>query len=172
MSYLTSIRAAQALLLLFYSMTGCWKLLFGVIDAAGGRIGNFSPEALPLTLANRILQTGTDPLLADVVIDNVWLAWPMFLGLIYIQVVSLAIAFRPRLHVLWAYLQIGFHLGTWLLMQIVFAEHILLLILLLVLSPQRLAFRSLVEALGDLPLLGWISRRRLSPVEQPVAAVR
>ncbi|MDX8513514.1 hypothetical protein [Mesorhizobium captivum] len=169
LSYLTVIRAAQSLFLLFYTMTGTWKLFFGTASLAAGQFGNFSPEALPQTLANRILQTGTDPLLADFIINNAWLAWPMFLCVIYIQVVSLAVAFRPRLHVLWGYFQIAFHLGTWLLMQIMFSEHVLLLAILLVLSPQRTPFR--LAALGDLPLLGWLFRLYLPAAHpSPIAA--
>lgn len=167
LSYLTVIRAAQAMFLLFYSMTGSWKLFFGTFDALVHAAGNFFPGALPATLADRVLETGTDPLLADFVINNQWLAWPMFLALIYIQVVSLVVAFRPRLHVLWGYLHIAFHLGTWLLMQIIFIEHIFLLLVLLVLSPQRAAFRSLPEALGDLPLLGGFFRRAFVRTKEP-----
>ncbi|MGE3972347.1 MAG: hypothetical protein AB7E78_13450, partial [Porticoccaceae bacterium] len=84
---------------------------------------------------------------------------PIFLALIYIQVVSVIVAFRPRLHLVWGYLQIGFHLGTWLLMEIIFNEHILLLLILLVLSPQRPAFRRFSEFLEDLPFLGRVWSR-------------
>ena len=154
LSYCTVILAAQALFLLFYSMSGAWKILFGLIDLGNGQPGNLSPGALSWTLANRILQTGTDPILADLVIDNLWLAWPMFIAVMYFQIVSVIVAFRPRLHVLWGYLLISFHLGTWLLMEIIFVQHILLLIILLVLSPQRRAFSSLSGTLGDLPILG------------------
>jgi len=159
MSYLTVIRLAQALFLVFYTMTGAWKVIYGVLAAVSGQVGNFSPDALSLTLANRSLQTGTDPLLAPFLIDNPLLAWPIFLALIYIQVVSVIVAFRPRLHLLWGYLQIGFHLGTWLLMEIIFNEHILLLLILLVLSPQSSAFHRFSESLEDLPVLGWIWKR-------------
>ena len=159
LAYLTVIRMAQAMFLLTYSMSGAWKVYFGTIDALAGRTGNFSPQALSWTLADRVLQTGTDPLFADVLIRNYWLAWPMFLLLIYIQVVSIAISFRPRLHLVWGYLLIGFHLGTWLLMKIMFSEQVLLLIILLVLSPQRRALSNPVEALRDLPMVGWAFRR-------------
>lgn len=163
MSYLTVIRLAQALFLLFYTMTGTWKVVYGVIAAVSGQAGNFSPDALSLTLANRSLQTGTEPLLAPLFIDNPLLAWPIFLALIYIQVVSVIVAFRPRLHLVWGYLQIGFHLGTWLLMEIIFNEHILLLLILLVLSPQSSAFRRLSESLEDLPIVGWVWSRARTP---------
>ncbi len=154
LSYCTVILAAQALFLLFYSMSGAWKILIGLIDLSNGQPGNFSPGALSWTLANRILQTGTDPILANLFIHNLWLAWPLFIATMYFQLVSVVVAFRPRLHVLWGYLLISFHLGTWLLMEIIFTQHVLLLIILLVLSPQRRAFGSLGGALRDLPFLG------------------
>ena len=161
LAYLTVIRGAQALFMLFYSMAGAWKLGFGVFDLLSGQPGNLSPGALAWTLAGRSLQTGTEPLLAPLVIENVWLSWPMLLAIIYIQFTALAIAFRPRLHVAWGYLLVAFHVGTWLLMEIMFVEHILLLVILLVLSPQRRAYKRLAEAIADLPLIGWIVRRRL-----------
>ncbi|MGH6753785.1 MAG: hypothetical protein ACREDP_16630, partial [Bradyrhizobium sp.] len=154
MSYLTTIAAYQALLLSFYSLAGIWKTLNGVAALVSGHVGNFSPGGLSATLADRMLQTGTSPLLADYVIDHVWLAWPMFLVLIYVQLFAVFVAFRPQLHVLWGYALIGFHLGTWLLMEIVFPQHVLFLALFFLLSPFRPARWTLRGILVSLPLFG------------------
>ena len=154
LSYLTIIRLAQAMFLLTYSMSGLWKVFYGTVDALSGRAGNFSPPALTWTLADRILQTGSDPLLADVLIRNTWLAWPAFVMVIYIQVVSVIVAFRPSLHVSWGYLLIGFHFGTWVLMQIMFSEQVLLLLILFVLSPLRTSPGVTWRALAQLPVVG------------------
>lgn len=158
MAYLRVISACQAYLLMIYSLAGLWKLAGGLQAIRNGTQGNFSPEGLSLTLADRILQTGTTPLLADMVIDRLWLSQPMFLGLIYIQFVAIAIVVRPRLHMAWGYFIIAFHIGTWLLMEILFIQHVVLLALFLVYSPFRLARWSLRDALADLPLLGWLAR--------------
>ena len=161
MSYLTTIAACQALLLSFYSLAGLWKTLSGLAALASGHVGNFSPGGLSATLADRMLQTGTSPLLADFVIDHVWLAWPMFLSLIYVQLFAIFVAFRPQLHVLWGYALISFHLGTWLLMEIVFPQHILFLALFFVLSPFRPDRWTLRGILVSLPAFGPLLRRLL-----------
>jgi len=163
MAYLTTIAACQALLLSFYSLAGMWKTLTGIEALVVGRVGSLSPGGLSATLADRMLQTGTSPLLAHVVIDHVWLAWPMFLALIYVQLFSIFVVFRPHLHVLWGYLLISFHLGTWLLMEIVFPQHVLFLALFFVLSPFRPDRMTPFDILVSLPVFGPAFRRALSP---------
>ena len=143
MSYVTVIFGAQLLILFFYSMSGAWKLYFGILSAFHGVEGNLSPRGLALTLADRIVQTGTAPLSADFFITNYWLAWPMFLGVMYLQCTAVVVAFRPRLHAVWGYALALFHFGTWMLMEIMFIQHFLFLLLLFVLSPfpaRRLDF--------------------------------
>lgn len=168
MGYLMVIATCQALLLSFYSLAGLWKILGGFVAFSMGREGNFSPNGLSLTLADRILQTGTSPLLGRVVIDHTWLSQPMFLILIYIQFVAVAAAFRPRLHVSWGYLIIAFHIGTWLLMEILFIQHVVLLALFLVLSPFAPKTLNLREIAADLPVLGRFARRLLPPSKKPL----
>ncbi|NKB49723.1 MAG: hypothetical protein GKS02_10240 [Alphaproteobacteria bacterium] len=172
MTYLSVIVAVQALILFFYTLAGFWKILAGLTSLLRGVEGNFSPRGLSLQLADRMLQTGTSPLLADVVIANFWLSWPMFLALIYIQLVAVIIVLRPRLHVLWGYLLMMFHLGTWLLMEIAFQHHILFLGLLFVMSPFRPRSWTVRDAISDLPVfgrllaLGWRTHpdKRVGPV--------
>jgi hypothetical protein len=162
MAYLATISMVQFLLLSFYSLSGLWKFIFGVIALIAGDEGNFSPRGLALQLAHRMSQTGTSPLLADFVIDIYWLSWPMFLGLIYVQLVAMFIAFRPRLHMVWGYALIGFHTGTWLLMEIAFPTHILFLLLFFVMSPFRPTQWTVRDILGDLPILGLLFRRLIA----------
>jgi hypothetical protein len=170
MSYLTTIAACQALLMSFYSLAGIWKTLTGLEALISGRVGNFSPEGLSETLADRILQTGTSPLLGHIVIDHVWLAWPMFLVLIYVQLFAIFAAFRPQLHLVWGYLLIAFHLGTWLLMEIVFPQHILFLALFFVLSPFRPERPRLQDILLALPLFGGMIGRAMAFGARPATA--
>ena len=126
MSYLTVVRTAKVLFFTFYSLSGFWKGgTDGVQDLFAGLEGNFAPRGFALQLADRIVQTNTTPLLADIAIRNYWLGWPAFLVLIYAQFFALVAVFRPRLHVLWGYLIIGFHVGTGLLMDIFFQQHVM-----------------------------------------------
>lgn len=166
MSYLTTVLTAQALILLFYTMAGAWKIVIGLIALIGGVPGNFSFGALSWTLADRVVQTGTDPLLADFVITNPEIAWILFGGVMYIQLFAVVAAFRPRLHILWGLALISFHIGTWVLMDIIFTEHIVLLAILFLLSPQGRMASSVVEVLRDTPIFGaiisrhWTNRQR------------
>jgi len=168
MGYLTVIATCQALLLSFYSLAGLWKILGGIFALLAGREGNFSPNGLSLTLADRILQTGTSPLLGRVVIEHTWLSQPMFLAVIYIQFVAVIAAFRPRLHACWGYFIIAFHIGTWLLMEILFIQHVVLLALFLVMSPFAPQTLTLREIAADLPALGRLARRLVPPSRKPL----
>ena len=154
MSYITTVALVQTLLFLFYSMSGFWKIGIGIQAAIRGQDGGFSPQGLAYNLADRIVQTNTDPLLANFFIDNYFLAWFGLLAIMYIQFTAISVAFRPNLHRLWGMLLILFHLGTWLLMEILFNAHVLLLTMFFVFSPFRPEKIELRDIFADLPLLG------------------
>ena len=92
---------AAGLILFFYSMSGLWKVLSATAALLTGTFGGFSPSAMAVTVANRALLTHSDPLWAQVVIDWPVLGWPLYLGLYYVELVAIAIAFRPALIRLW-----------------------------------------------------------------------
>lgn len=156
--YLLTISVAQALMLTFYTMAGFWKALYGLAAIWRGVEGNLSPRGLALQLADRIMQTNTQPLLGRFFVENYWLSWPMFVGMIYVQLVAVAIVFKPRLHVAWGLALIAFHIGTWLLMEITFPLHFMLLLVFLVLSPIRVDNWLQWQTVQDLPVFGRLFR--------------
>jgi hypothetical protein len=158
--YCLTFASAQALLLGFYSLAGVAKLAEGIGSLVAGIEGNLSTRGLALTFADRILQTGTEPLLGRWFVDNWWLSLPVFAFTIYMQLVAVAVAYRPKLHAAWGLLLFGFHLGTFLFMEIIFVVNMLLIMALLVNSPfqERNWFRW--STLADLPLLGSLFRTR------------
>ena len=86
------------------------------------------------------------------------LAWPFYLGLYFVEVVSIAVFFRPALHRVWGVLLIAFHFGTLLFLDIEFPLHILINALFFVLSPfapQESNWRSMLAAV---PVFGWLFR--------------
>lgn len=177
MTYLSVVAGCQTLLLGFYTLSGFIKFGAGGAAMSDGVTGNFSANVLAETLAHRILQTGTSPLLADIVIDHAWLAQPLFLPLIFVQMVAVIAAFRPRLHRIWGYAIIAFHVGTWVLMEIFFYQHVALLALFLVASPFAPRRTTVREVAADIPIIGplinllpiWPGRKpRLEP-ELPAA---
>jgi hypothetical protein len=158
MQFLLAIGAATALILLFYSMSGLWKCLSATAALLQGHLGGFSPEAMAVTLANRALQTGSAPLWAGIVIDRPILGWPMYLGLYYVELFAIVIAFRPALIRVWGVILILFHFGTLLFMDIVFPTHVLINAMLFVLSPFAAPEAGWRSMLAALPLMGWLVR--------------
>ena len=174
MSYLTVFLAAQVLLFLFYTLSGTWKIMYGLSAMAQGLDGIFSFQGLSYNLANRVVQTNTNPLLAKFAIDNYMIAWVGAMSVMYIQFTAIIAAFRPRLQALWGLLIAIFHFGTWLLMGIVFAQHILLLLIFFIMSPFRPVQFDLRKTIMDLPLVGIIFGRLVngSSSSQALADVR
>ncbi len=168
LSYCLTFGAAQGLILLFYTMAGSWKALYGFAALFRGEPGNFSPDALGWTLADRMAQTNTEPLLGPFLVEYSILAWPMFVGLIFVQLVAIAVAFRPSLHALWGWILIAFHTGTFLMMEIAFPTHIAILLFLLVASPFQRGPMLSWETLHHLPVIGGIFKRLMGSA-QPVS---
>jgi hypothetical protein len=75
----------------------------------------------------------------------------LYLGTIYLELGAFAVITRPRLHRLWGFGLISFHLGTQALMGFTFTQNIVVLVLFLVLSPQAVAPVPARQVLGDLP---------------------
>jgi len=153
--YLTVFWLAMAILALFYSLSGFWKVAAGVEALLNGNINSFSPMALATLVADKLQQSGENTLLGEVLLDWPWLGWPAHLWVIYVELFALVAVFRPRLHQLWGGMLIAFHLGTFLLMGIVFGKHVLLLTLFYLWSPFAPAFEWR-RVLASVPLLGWM----------------
>ncbi len=135
--FLTGIWTAQLGLLVMYSLSGAWKVLFAAYDlVSGDRLSTLHPDGFSMILADRILETNERTLLGDTLLDLPWLGWALYLGTVYLETASLLIAFRPRLHRIWGFGLLLFHVGTQLLMNFTFLPNIALLGLLFVGSPS------------------------------------
>jgi hypothetical protein len=152
--FLLVFGGAAALIMLFYSMSGLWKCIIAGVALVNGEMGGFSPTAMAVTVARRALQTGSEPLGADLVINWPILGWPMFLGLYYVELVAILIAFRPALIRAWGVILILFHLGTLLFLDIVFPLHVLINAMLFVLSPFAVADVRWRTMFAALPVIG------------------
>ena len=175
MRFLLGFSAAQGLFLLFYSLSGIYKVWHAIAALFTDGMSGFAPYAMATTLAWRTFETGSEPLWASVVIQNPLLGWPLYLILYYVELFAIVILFRPRLHQLWGMLLIGFHLGTFLFMDITFPEHVLINGLLLVLSPLALGLTDWRRATAALPFIGpalAAVQRRWAPFRPAIAARR
>lgn len=158
------IVTCQLLVLMFYSLTGIWKAYYS-IEALflPEDVSSLQFEGFSLILANRLMQTDQATVIGDFVVRNPILGWALYNGTIYLESVSVLIAFRPRLHRSWGFGLILFHIGTQLAMGFTFLPNILLLGMLLVASPIAPETVSVWAALSDLPGIHWVvrqSRRR------------
>lgn len=166
----------QALLALFYTMSGFWKVGYGVLSALAGVDGAFSLVGLSHQVAFRVLQTNESPLLADFVINNPLIAWLGMLGVMYVQLLALVMVFRPVLHVPLGLALIFFHLGTFLLLEILFMEHVALLAIFFLFSPFRPEKFVVRDALLALPGVGLVQAvtgkviKTLQPSHKPAGS--
>ncbi len=133
--YLVVYWSALALIGLFYSLSGFWKIAAGIEAALAGEINSFSPAALATIVADKMQQTGESTMLGPFLVRHSWVGWPAHLWVIYIELFAIVAVFRPSLHRVWGLMLILFHIGTFLLMDIAFAKHVLLLTILFVWSP-------------------------------------
>lgn len=157
--FLYAFGFAPALILFFYTLSGLYKCLLAGVALLQGEFGGFSPGAMAVTVAFRALQTGSQPMWAEPVIMFPLLGWPLFVGLYFIEVVSIAVLFRPVLHRAWGMILIAFHFGTLLFLDIVFPLHVLINALLFVMSPYAPENANWRAMLAAVPLLGWVFRR-------------
>lgn len=155
--FLHAFGFAPALILFFYTLSGLYKCLHSSLMLLNGQFGGFSPAAMAVTLAKRALETGSNPMWAEPVIAYPLLGWPIYLGFIFVEVVSIAVFFRPVLHRAWGMILIAFHFGTLLFLDITFPLHVLINALLFVMSPYapRANWRTMLAAV---PIVGWLFR--------------
>jgi hypothetical protein len=153
------IWATQVTVLLFYSLTGIWKIHDGFFDLFHGKTGVFSINAFSYIVASSLFRTNIDTVLGHYFAKTVFVGWVLFIGTMYLESSSLIIAFRPRLQRLWGIGLILFHVGTQLVMGFTFPQNIALVGLLLVASPFAPDHVRFKDAFFDLPWVHLISRR-------------
>lgn len=152
--YLLVFSYTQALILLFYSMSGIWKAAAGIEALIAGRIGTFHPEALATIAAAKMIQMDRPTLLGPWLADNPWAGWPVYMFVIYIELLALFAWLRPSLHRVFGLALACFHIGTFFLLGISFPKHVLVLTILLIWSPFLPDRHGLAEILVRLPGIG------------------
>ncbi|MEL6643708.1 MAG: hypothetical protein AAFQ79_07215 [Pseudomonadota bacterium] len=161
MRWLIAIFTTQVAVALFYTLSGLHKLYYGFFP---NDVSSFAPEALPLLVMNRWYETGNEPMLAALFADNLALAWPAYLLVIYFELVFLVAVFRPQLHRIFGFVFVVFHTGVWLVIGITFPYQPIMVALLFLWSPfaemERLSLRQLIAQLPGVDLIVWAIRRR------------
>lgn len=162
---LNAFWSAQAMLLVFYALSGLWKSLAALEQLVRGEVHGLAPSALALHIAHRLLQTGDQSLLGPFFIEHPLLGWPPFLLTLYLQVASPWVAFRPSLHRLWGAGHVAFHFAVYLTMAVSFHPQVLVVGILLLASPLDPAC-GWRRRVADLPLLAGLAERALRLVRE------
>jgi hypothetical protein len=172
--YLRVFWSAQAALLLFYSLSGSFKLLGILVQIHRHQINALMPAALPELISMRLLEGSPQSphFIGPFIINHPCLAWPMELSALYLELFSFAIAFRPALHRMWGLAMVLLHLGIYFTMTILFSWHAFLAALLLIASPFAPEQFAVREAVFQLPVFAGLSRLirslpRFSQVARP-----
>jgi predicted DCC family thiol-disulfide oxidoreductase YuxK len=153
--YLMTFVFAQFIVLFSYTMSGFWKLLYGLMQWRGGETSIFSLDSLSNQVAQRLIQTNSESVIGDFIVQNEWPGFIMLLSAVFLELFSVLILFRSRLHQVWGLSLILMHTGIYLAMTISFYNSIVVVGLLFVLSPFAV-HRPFVtkHTLADLPLIG------------------
>lgn len=141
---------------MIYSLSGFWKIKAGIEQLDLGQQSIFSLNSLSNHIARRLMETNDTSILGEFLIQNSVFGFILLLGAAYLELFSLIVFFRPKLHRYWGAALMLMHLGIGLGMSINFTHSTLVLGLLLVASPLQRKERSLIKILTDLPLFGGI----------------
>lgn len=146
----------QFFLLLTYTLTGFWKVFWGVIECFNGQVNLFSPLSMRnvIILQNQLIEP---TLIGAWLIENYYIAWLLYLGAVYIELFSIVVFFRANLHKIWGVLLLFLHAGIALTLNVSMFGAIMCIGLLLILSPYSIK-SSLKETLLSLPIINFVSR--------------
>ncbi len=124
----------QFFLLLTYSLTGFWKLFWGIVECVNGQVSLFSPLSLRniIILQNQLIEP---TLVGAWLIDNYFIGWILYLGAVYIEIFSIVVLFRANLHKIWGALLLLLHAGIALALDVSMYGAIMCIGLLLIMSP-------------------------------------
>lgn len=146
----------QAVLLFCISMSGIRKVY-------GFGLEMFYTESLSALALGRSVYNAGEPIMLQGLVANYPAVFQVpHVGLIFIQVVSLLLLFKPHLIKAYGAVMILFHFGTYLLMGVTFVHHIMIWGLFLVLTPTAPRNTSLILMLRSIPFVGFLFKKRSS----------
>lgn len=139
---------ALSIVLLAYSLAGFWKLW-----ASGPEL--LAADGFVRILLHHLMDTTRPvPPLMPFLVRHGHLAQILFLGVVYVELTSLAVLFRPHLHRPWGVALMLAHFGAAWTLGVAFPAQQFVVGLLLVCSPLAPARFSLAGMARSLPLLG------------------
>ncbi len=154
MQYLSVCRFAALITLSVYTMSASWKVLEGIILASvEGEMSYLNPQSMSVLIASYITKHGYEPPLAEFVIANLWVSWPLILGTIYMQLFAMVALFRPYIISLWLIMILSFHILSIPLLNLPFNAQGIGAALVLVAFPFMRMPNSMGQIVNSLPLV-------------------
>jgi hypothetical protein len=147
--------AAQAMILLAYSMSGLGKLAGAFLQLLHGEPNIFLPSGLTRQIAERLLETNSVSILGPWFIEHPWVGWPGYLATVYVETFALVALFRPRLRAPFAAWLMLFHLFSVFTLTITFPNNFFLLAIFFLVTGMPRSFPEWHDFLIQLPLLGY-----------------
>jgi hypothetical protein len=153
----------QAFILLTYSMSGIGKIDAAFNQYLQGQATLFSPDAAVLHITTSLNRMQETALLGPLIVNYPLLGWIPLLLIVYLELFSFVIAFRPSLHRTWAAALILFHIGTYLTMRVVFVAPSALLLVFFLESPFQITkkWRQTILDLPVISIIGPVTRKKI-----------
>ncbi len=155
--FLLVIWWAQAMFMLFYTLSGIGKILGIAYQWSVGQIHGLSLYGFAYQISEWLPRMQQPSPLGPFLIEHVWISWMLYLISIFFQACALWVMVRPSLQTLWSFELVMFHIGTYLIMGINFSPFLVALILLFFYSPFSLR-TSWKDTVFDFPLFGPLIR--------------
>ncbi|MFL0352248.1 hypothetical protein [Xanthomarina sp. GH4-25] len=108
---------AQFFLLMAYSLSGAWKLFWGIVEFFNKDVSLFSPYSFRNVIIEQYQYV--DPTLIGAwFLEHYYIGWVMYLAVVYIEICSVFIFFKPNLHKIWGVLLLSLHLGIHFILRV------------------------------------------------------
>ncbi|MFT4611515.1 MAG: hypothetical protein ACJA1H_002142 [Glaciecola sp.] len=109
--------SAKFFLLVAYTLTGFWKVFWGVIELFTQNVSLFSPLSFRNVL---IYQFEITPktVFGDWFIEHYVIGWVLYLLVIYLELFSIVVFFKPNLYKIWGVGLIMLHVGLGIILGV------------------------------------------------------
>ncbi|AUC80795.1 hypothetical protein [Lacinutrix sp. Bg11-31] len=152
---------AQFCLLMAYSLTGFWKLFWGVIQLFKEDVSLFSPLALRNMLIHQFEVAGPT-VIGLWVMEHYALCYLFYLIAVSIELFALLIFFKANMHKIWGVLILSLHIGIELIVGVSSHAIFYTVCLLLVASPfaKQTNFKETLLCLPVISQLRWLHNKK------------
>ncbi len=130
--YLNGWWSAQAIVLLFYFLSGFWKLVGLIGQLRAGEPNFLSTDGLKYHLASEVIRAGANPLFKSIIYNQPLLSSLMAFGALVLQLSCLPIIFKVKMRPWVGMGLLFFHIGTSVFLGISYPTNFFLLGILFV----------------------------------------